>query len=165
MHTDSRSKRSRVLQRLGAQNEYPGFPEDKLYCVVHNDFRLDNFLYEEDRIAETLHVVDWQTYGSGNPMTDVAYFLGGCLLPEVREAVEKSLVAEYHDQLVASGVTDYDRDECWQDYRVGAFHGLMYAMAGMVHVTRSARGDDMFRTMAQRHTRQVLDLGADDLLT
>ena len=153
------------LQRLGQEEEYPCFAENRIFCVVHNDFRLDNFLYEEDRVADTLHVVDWQTYGSGNPMTDVAYFLGGCLLPEVRSAVETELVAEYHENLTASGVTGYTLGECWDDYRIGAFHGLMYAMAGMVHVTRSERGDEMFATMAQRHARQVLDLGADDVLT
>jgi hypothetical protein len=153
------------LERLGAQESYPHLADDRSFCVVHNDYRLDNFLYEPGRVAETLHVVDWQTYGVGNPMTDVAYFLGGCLQPAVRKDQERHLVAGYHHLLVESGVTGYDFDDCWADYQVGAYHGLMFAMAAMVHVTQSDRGDELFRVMAQRHIRQVLETGAEDLLT
>jgi hypothetical protein len=153
------------LDRLAARDDYPDFPETKSYCVVHNDFRLDNFLYVEGREADTFRTVDWQTYGAGNPMTDVAYFIGGCLLPPLRAKVERDLVGEYHDQLLAAGVSGYDLEECWSDYRRGAYHGLMYAMAGMVHVSQSERGDELFRTMARRHIRQVLDLGADEALS
>jgi hypothetical protein len=40
----------------------------------------------------------------------------------------------------------------------------MYAMAGMTNVAASDRGDELFKTMAQRHTRQILDLAADDFI-
>lgn len=152
------------LERLGRVDEYPCFPARKSYCVVHNDFRLDNFLYVPSSNVDTVHIVDWQTYGSGNPMTDVAYFLGGCLLPEVRAEVEADLVINYHCWLTENDVHGYSLDECWEDYRRGSYHGLMYAMAGMTNVAASDRGDELFKTMAQRHTRQILDLAADDFI-
>ena len=40
----------------------------------------------------------------------------------------------------------------------------MMAMAAMVHVKQTERGDRLFAAMVQRHARQILDLGADRFL-
>jgi len=133
-------------------------------CLTHNDYRLDNFLFVPEDAAATLRVVDWATYGAGNPMRDVSYFLGGCLLPELRARIEQDLVREYHEALKAAGVADYSWSDCWDDYGRAAYHGLMMAMAAMVHVKQTERGDRLFAVMAQRHARQILDLGADRFL-
>ncbi|MFC3173724.1 phosphotransferase [Novosphingobium bradum] len=154
-----------LLRRAADCDELPSeYPRLATRCLAHNDYRLDNFLFVPENPAETLRVVDWQTYGSGNPMRDVSYFIGGCLLPELRRRIEQDLVREYHDAMCASGVKDYTFAQCWSDYRQAAWHGTMYAMAGMAFVRQTERGDRLFATMAQRHARQILELGADEFL-
>jgi len=154
-----------LLQRAAGPDIFPSeYPRLKPRCLVHNDYRLDNFLFDPTGKSSSFHVVDWQTYGVNNPMRDVSYFLGGCLLPEDRRAHEQGLVREYHDRLCAAGVSDYSWDECWSDYRQAAYHGLMNAMAAMTFVTPTERGDRLFAVMAQRHARQILDNGAEEFL-
>ena len=109
-------------------------------------------------------VVDWQTCTLGPALSDVAYFIGAGLSAEDRRAHEEQLVRDYHRGLGDAGVTGYDWDECWADYRRGTFAGLMMAVAASMLVERTARGDEMFLTMAARHSRHALDLDAAELL-
>ena len=154
-----------LIKRLGKEAEFPSeYPRLKVHCATHNDYRLDNLLIDSTRQPERLHVVDWQTVGTANPMRDVSYFLGGCLTTSDRAALERELVGYYHDHLIAAGVADYPLEQCWDDYRQAAYHGLMNAVVAMIGVGRTERGDRLFTLMAQRHVRQILDLGADTLL-
>ena len=100
----------------------------------------------------------------GPALHDVAYFIGAGLTAEDRRAHEETLVREYHRSLEAAGVTGYPWEQCWTDYRRGTFAGLMMAVAASMLVERTARGDEMFLTMAARHSRHVLDLGAAELI-
>ena len=131
--------------------------------VVHGDFRLDNLLVDAEA-AVVRGVVDWQTCAVGPALHDVAYFIGAGLLPDVRRDVEADLVAGYHRDLLAAGITGYSTDTCWTDYRRGTFAGLLMAVAASMLVERTDRGDQMFMTMASRHAAHVLDLEAIDLL-
>jgi len=130
--------------------------------VVHGDYRLDNLLLRPD--GGVAGVVDWQTVTLGAALSDVAYFIGAGLSAEDRRAHEEQLVRDYHRGLGDAGVTGYDWDRCWADYRRGTFAGLMMAVAASMLVERTARGDEMFLTMAARHSRHALDLDATELL-
>ncbi|MEZ5217558.1 MAG: phosphotransferase [Ilumatobacteraceae bacterium] len=129
-------------------------------AVVHGDYRLDNLLFGPPGSATPLAVVDWQTVSYGSPMNDVAYFLGAGLQIEDRREHEAGLVRRYHDRLVERGITDYDWDDCWIDYRRGTWSGLVMAVAASMLVERTERGDEMFLAMATRHARHALDLDA-----
>jgi len=131
--------------------------------IVHGDFRLDNLLVVP-ATSRLRGVVDWQTCTVGAGLSDVAYFIGAGLVPEVRREAEPALVRRYHEDLVAAGVRGYEREQCWQDYRRGSFSGLIMAVGASMMVERTARGDQMFLTMASRHSRHILDLDAIDLL-
>jgi aminoglycoside/choline kinase family phosphotransferase len=137
-------------------------PGDRAHTVTHTDYRLDNLLIDPDG---TVTVVDWQTCGTGVGPSDVAYFLGAGLAPEVRREIEERLVRSYHDGLLAAGVTGYDWADCWLDYRRGTWSGLSMAVLASMSVKRTDRGDDMFLTMADRHARHALDLHGADVLT
>ncbi|SDG03424.1 Phosphotransferase enzyme family protein [Blastococcus aurantiacus] len=138
-----------------------GRAPDRVATVTHTDYRLDNLLIAPDGVVT---VVDWQTCGTGVGPSDVAYFLGAGLAPEVRRAAEDELVRSYHDGLLAAGVTDYGWDECWLDYRRGTWAGLSMAVLASMSVKRTDRGDAMFLAMADRHARHALDLDAADVL-
>ena len=126
--------------------------------IVHGDYRLDNLLIDPTTGAVT--VVDWQTCALGAAPYDVAYFIGAGLGLDDRRAHEERLVRSYHEQLVGAGVRDYPWDDCWEAYRRGAFTGLLMAVGASMIVERTERGDEMFLTMATRHSHQVLDLEA-----
>ena len=154
-----------ILKRL---SETPAFPSEPpqlaVYCATHSDYRLDNFLINDTVTPPTTHVVDWQTLIAGNPMRDLAYFLGGCVLPEDLRPVEEQIVRDYHGALVAAGVTDYPWENCWEDYRRAVFLGIMTAVVGTVFVQQTERGDRLFATMAKRHLQQALALGAQEFI-
>lgn len=130
--------------------------------LVHGDFRLDNLLIHPSTGA--VSVVDWQTVAVGTAAYDVAYLLGASLSTDDRRDHEEALVRRYHEGLVDAGVTGFGWDECWADYRRGAFTGLLMAIGASMIVERTDRGDEMFLTMATRHSRQVLDLGSAAVL-
>ena len=79
-------------------------------------------------------------------------------------AHEDALVRDYHRGLEAAGVTGYDWEQCWTDYRRGTFAGLLMAVAASMLVERTERGDEMFLTMAARHSAHARDLDAAELL-
>ena len=149
-----------VFGRLGAYLTAGTEP----WTIIHGDYRLDNLLFDPAPGGVPVAVVDWQTCAHGPALTDVAYFIGAGLQPEARREVEEQLVRGYHDGLVAGGVTGYDWDRCWRDYRRGTWAGLLMAVAASMLVEQTDRGDQMFMVMADRHSRHILDLDAQDTL-
>jgi hypothetical protein len=133
------------------------------WTIVHGDFRLDNLLFHPDAEAR-VGVVDWQMCTHGPALDDVAYFLGAGLHGDERRAAEEDLVRQYHEGLVAAGVTGFGWDRCWLEYRRGTWAGLIMAVAASMMVQRTDRGDQMFLTMARRHARHALDLDAPDVI-
>ena len=155
-----------IFEKVAAQSSYSKlFSEYSEACLVHGDYRLDNLLIDTSTTPVSVYTVDWQTVTPGNPMLDVALFVGGGLLPEARSLHEEAIVREYHERLSSLGVTDYDWHRCWDDYRLATFTGFMTAVNAAMMTVRTARGDQLFNTMAHRHARHALDLDAQALLT
>jgi hypothetical protein len=133
------------------------------FSLMHGDYRLDNMLFDPDRTRVT--IVDWQTLGTGLPARDLAYFTGTSLLPATRSQTDEELVAAYHGELVGYGVTDYDRDTCWRDYRVGMLQVPLISTLGCAFAISTERGDDMMLVMLERGCQAIRDLGSLDLIT
>lgn len=137
-------------------------------CITHNDFRLDNMLFGDGVTAPRLTTVDWQTLAAGYGPTDLAYALGSGLLPEVRAVHETEVFTTYLEALVEFGVAAATEPEMagrlWDAYRVGSTSGLAMAVTASMIVARTERGDEMFAVMAERHARQMADLGVTDLI-
>lgn len=136
--------------------------EPDRFSLLHGDYRLDNLLFTPDHSA--VSVVDWQTLGVGLPGRDLAYFVGTGLDPELRARVERRLVDEYHAALTALGVTGYDRETCWQDYRYGMLQALLIPAIGCAFAVNTERGDEMFVAMLERGCRALRELGTLDLI-
>jgi aminoglycoside/choline kinase family phosphotransferase len=133
------------------------------WTVTHGDFRLDNLLFADDPITDPVVVVDWQTAVLGSGASDLAYFIGGSLQTDDRRAHEEDLVRDYHERMLAAGVT-MSWDDLWAQYRRYTVAGLIMAIAASMLVQRTPRGDDMFLAMAERAGRHALDLEAVVLL-
>ncbi|MGA8543818.1 MAG: phosphotransferase [Mycobacterium sp.] len=132
------------------------------FALLHGDYRLDNMLFYPD--ASRVTVVDWQTLGVGLPARDLAYFTATSLKPELRCAIENDLVDDYHRALSGYGVTGYDRETCWRDYRLGMPHALLISALGFAFATATDRGDDMVLTMLARGCQAIRDLGTLELI-
>jgi hypothetical protein len=136
--------------------------EQDRFALLHGDYRLDNMLFYPD--ASRVTVVDWQTLGVGLPARDLAYFTATSLKPELRSAIERDLVDEYHRALSGYGVTGYDRETCWRDYRLGMPQALLISALGFAFATATDRGDDMVLTMLSRGCQAIRDLRTLELI-
>lgn len=143
-----------MVDELGAK--IPAYVAAKTppYTVTHGDYRLDNMLFSADGTA--CAVVDWQTPGHGNGVSDLAYFIGAGLLPDDRRRHEWDLVEAY-----CRGVEAYGHvlDRAWvrEHYRRESLSGLIMAVVASQIVQRTERGDQMFTAMATRHALQARD--------
>jgi aminoglycoside phosphotransferase (APT) family kinase protein len=132
------------------------------FALLHGDYRLDNMLFDPDRTR--VSVVDWQTLGVGLPARDLAYFTATSLDSQLRAAIEEDLVADYHRALAGCGVTDYDRETCWRDYRLGVLQAPLISALGFAFAATTDRGDDMVLTMLQRGCQAIRDLRTLELI-
>ncbi|PKB25260.1 phosphotransferase family enzyme [Novosphingobium kunmingense] len=117
-------------------------------CLIHGDFRLDNMLFDIKGGAEPIAILDWQTVALGNGLTDIGYFLGCGIGAELRRAHEAELLDLYCGEMTARGVA-MTRDGVWDDYRLGALHGISTAVFSAAYVERTPRGDENFLSMAR----------------
>lgn len=117
--------------------------------VVHGDFRADNMLFGSEGQDE-LAVIDWQGFGIGCGMYDVAFFLGTSVTGDVRRRIERDALDEYHDIVRRLGAEGYTREDCWHSYRQNMLGTLMPMVIGcgsldmsdpkLVHQTRELLG-------------------------
>jgi aminoglycoside/choline kinase family phosphotransferase len=136
--------------------------EPHRYALMHGDYRLDNMLFDPGRTRIT--VVDWQTVGIGLPGRDLAYFTATSLDPDDRSEIEKDLVAQYHRALLGYGITDYDFDTCWRDYRLGVVQAPLLTGLGFAFAASTERGDEMMLTMLHRGCRAIRELETLELI-
>jgi hypothetical protein len=116
--------------------------------IIHGDFRLDNMLFDIRGGAEPIAVLDWQTVAVGNPLVDIGYFLGTGIGDSLRREHETELLDLYCAEMTARGVP-LSREAIWDDYVVGAIHGISTAVFSAAYVERTERGDANFLSMAR----------------
>lgn len=126
--------------------------------VQHGDFRTDNIMFGLGPDAPAVTVIDFQTIRQGPPGIDPAYFLGSSLSTETRRACERDLITEYHRQLVAAGVPDFDFDACWSAYREGALYGVFLFVGAASQVESTERGDRLITDQIKRYADMAVDL-------
>jgi aminoglycoside phosphotransferase (APT) family kinase protein len=154
-----------ILSRVAASPACPLFtPLEGRFCLEHVDYRLDNMLIDERSMPPRVTVVDWQSVKVGRPLNDVGYFLGAGLEPTQRRKVEQDIVHSYHSALQQAGIEAFDWHGCWEAYRRSTFAGFAVTVIASMIVQQTPRGDEMFLTMARRHSRHALDLGAAEFL-
>lgn len=149
-----------AVEYAGAYHAVPREPA----TVQHLDFRLDNMLFDAQGGRLPLTVLDWQSVTVGPGVLDVTYFIGAGLPTELRREHERALFERWFEGLKTYGVRGYAIDDAWRDYRIHAMQGLFTAVFASVATKRTARGDEMFLTMARRHAQQIADLETLKLL-
>ncbi len=127
--------------------------------IVHGDFRLDNMLFNIKGGDEPIAVLDWQTVAAGNPLVDIGYFLGTGIGDALRQAHEGELLDLYCAEMTARGVP-LTTDAIWDDYVLGAIHGISTAVFSAAYVERTERGDANFLSMARGGCALALQHGS-----
>ncbi|HQV02834.1 MULTISPECIES: phosphotransferase [unclassified Novosphingobium] len=127
--------------------------------IIHGDFRLDNMLFDIKGGAEEIAVLDWQTVAAGNPLLDIGYFLGTGIGDRLRRAHEDELLNLYCEEMTGRGVP-LSRDAIWDDYVLGAIHGISTAVFSAAYVERTERGDANFLSMARGGCALALQHGS-----
>ena len=130
------------------------------WTLVHQDFRVENMLFGNDRVA----VIDWQGIGRGPGAYDLSYFLGGSMESELRRQHEPALLSTYHDALKHAGVENYDYEALEEDYGLAHFMGGLatsMVVGGGMDLSND-RGMQLCVTMASRHGLAALDHGGAD---
>ena len=135
------------------------------FALIHSDYRLDNLMFEDAVGEVSVTAVDWQSCSLGNPLRDVSYMVITGLSESDRQSAERDLVVSYWQALQQLGVTEYDVDQCWQDYRHSAFHAAIVTVFGASAARTSERGDRMFTVMAERAAAAIANLDALSLLS
>ena len=133
-------------------------------CLIHGDFRLDNMLFEIRGGAEPIAVLDWQTVAIGSGLTDIGYFLGCGIGDQLRRAAEHDLLDLYCAEMNERGVP-LSHEAVWDDYRLGALHGVSTAVFSAAFVERTERGDANFLSMARGACALALHHDSIGLLT
>lgn len=129
--------------------------------LAHGDLRLDNVFFAP---AGQVSVCDWQLVDRSRGMRDMAYFVTQNLRTADRRSWEAGLVDTYLARLARQGVTGYERDEAWHDYRVALVLGLVYAVIACGGLDGGgARGGDVTHAMFERSASAVLDHDGDAL--
>ena len=131
------------------------------FSILHGDYRADNLLFGP---GGQVSVVDWQTLAVGLPARDLAYFLGTSLEPGLRAEHERALVGDYHRALTDRGVTGYDIESCWYDYRFGMLQVPLITTLGFAFSAATERGDDMVLAMLERGSRAIREFGTLELV-
>lgn len=132
------------------------------FSLIHGDYRLDNLLFHPD--GGQVWVVDWQTLGVGLPARDLSYFAATSLEPGLRARLDRGLVTDYHAALLKHGVTGYDIESCWHDYRYGMIQALLISALGFAFAVGTDRGDDMVAAMLRRGCQAIRELGTLELV-
>ena len=132
------------------------------HTLVHFDFRADNLFFDDDG---SVVVIDWQSISQGGGAADVGYFLSQNLSTEDRRANEDMLLRTYHDTLVANGVTGYEFETFFNDYRLGVMYGWIIPVfaVGSLDVS-SERAMNLWRTVIDRVQTCIADHNAGEFL-
>ncbi|MGV3511646.1 MAG: phosphotransferase [Novosphingobium sp.] len=123
---------------------------------LHGDFRLDNMLFGIKGGQEPIALVDWQTSAVGCGLTDIGYFLGCGIGSALRRPNERALLEMYCAEMTRLGVP-VTVDDIWDDYIIGALHGVSTAVFSAAFVVRTDRGDANFLSMARGASELALE--------
>lgn len=84
--------------------------------LVHGDAHAGNMMLPRAAGGGVM-LIDWQRWAIDVPMLDLAFLIAPHWPAPLRAVRERPLVARYHQTLLAGGVTGYDWQQCWDDYR------------------------------------------------
>ena len=103
------------------------------HTLAHGDAHWWNFLYprgsygggdrrgrSEATTASRVLLIDWAFWTAGPALEDLAHAITLAWFPERQQRLERPLLQHYHRKLCRRGVSAYNWEACWEDYRIFA---------------------------------------------
>ena len=128
--------------------------------LVHGDFRLENVFFGASLGEPGFAVIDWQDISHGEGVSDVAWFIGGCLqVTSKRQVEEQQLLKIYHETLKTNGVNRYTFEACWEDYRLAMSRYFVQAVLMVASLNpEDDRENKLAQAVAERFIAAITDL-------
>ena len=89
----------------------------KRVTLIHGDAHSANLLLPKNPRRDKVCLIDWQLWDINVAMVDLAFLMALHWSAERRALLEKHLLRLYHRRLLEQGVTDYEWEAAWRDYR------------------------------------------------
>jgi len=96
----------------------------KNLTLIHGDAHAANVFHPREGIADSIRIVDWETWRIRPVTWDLAYMMAMFWYPERRQVLETKLLRHYHRALLVHGVRGYEFDDLWRDYRLAVLDPL-----------------------------------------
>jgi hypothetical protein len=115
----SRERRRLYEQLLGsAPRLLQRYHSHRNFTITQGDAHFWNTFLPHDHGSDDTRLFDWDSWRLEVASRDLAYMIALHWYPDRRQAMETSLLDEYHEMLVAHGVQGYDRHALEADYRL-----------------------------------------------
>lgn len=89
----------------------------KNVTLIHGDAHTGNLMLPNDPTRDDVVLVDWHLWEINVATIDLAFLIALHWSPQRRAYLERTLLQRYYDTLIANGVTKYDWNDFWDDYR------------------------------------------------
>jgi len=86
--------------------------------ISHGDAHPWNFFLPKTGRSEDVRLIDWEDWSISTATDDLAYMMAMLWYPDRRLKFERPLLDRYHAELLAHGVSGYDREALGDDYRL-----------------------------------------------
>lgn len=126
--------------------------------LTHNDFRLDNLLFDDEGSSPNVVVIDFQLVGRGDGSGDISPFLGCNLDIDLRRSEEISLLQKYFDVMQRSNAGHETFDDLVR--QIDTAHLFWLVNWGNTAVTAdqpNERAVDLFNAVLERSIATVVD--------
>ena len=157
------SRARRTLETYGPRvAEHLGVLAAGPMTFGHGDYRLDNMFFGDDG---GFAVIDWQVSGIQSGLYDVAYFMATSVATDVRRAVEREALVEFHDIVRGKGAADFTFEDCWQLYRQNVLGRAITAVITCGGLDLNDKRSFALADISLRRTLTAIeDLDAGDLI-
>lgn len=127
--------------------------------IIHGDYRMDNLFFRESDGKIEVACCDFQAPVRGRGIQDLAYFMSGSISTDMRRAHEQDLIKLWLAKLESRhGVSDYDFEKAFYDYRVGILMMWTYVViVGGGMAAENERGDNWVSAMVSRSIAAMTD--------
>jgi thiamine kinase-like enzyme len=128
--------------------------------IIHGDAHSWNVFLPRHGGGENVRLIDWEGWSIDTATDDLAYMMAMLWYPDRRRRFERPLLDRYHAELLARGVSGYDRQALDDDYRLSALWLILRPVAQEANNI----GPGVWWNNLERIMLAVDDLGCRDLL-
>jgi Ecdysteroid kinase-like family len=128
--------------------------------IIHGDAHVWNCYLRRNGRSDDVRLIDWEGWHLDTATDDLAYMMAIHWYPDRRRRIERPLLDRYHETLLACGVSGYDRQALYDDYRLSV---LWHITRPVLQAANNIPPRVWWNNLERIHLA-VEDLGCRDLL-